>query len=343
MQPAPKPGDTGRTPVDDAWRQWIAENRLRDCSPDSMIASMVAAGIDATAAATAVTAMEREPAFLAARRHQQLLRKLESVVANQQLLWELAPGYDEIEKRPLCSPAEFVECYACASRPVVFTDVTVDWPASSRWSADDLKQRFGDVQVEVGAAPSAAQLAGVTTAPPRPPLSLAAFVDRLAAGERELCLLPRQPLLQGPLAALLGDVGALPDFCDPQRLAAASALGLDAEGTATPLQHAVAMSLHVQVVGRTRWRFISPLQGPLLYNYVGNTSPVDVDRPDFNRYPAFRQARQIEVIVEPGETLFVPLGWWRQVTALTFGISLALANIDLPNQYHHADPDLRNW
>jgi hypothetical protein len=341
MQPAPKPGDTGRTPVDDAWRQWIAENRLRDCSPDSMIASMVAAGIDATAAATAVTAMEREPAFLAARRHQQLLRKLESVVANQQLLWELAPGYGEIEKRPLCSGAEFVECYAGASRPVVFTDLAADWPASSRWSADDLKQRFGDVQVEVQAA--AAQLAGVITAPPRPPLSLAAFIDRLAAGERDLRLVPQQQLLQGRLAALLGDVGTLPDFCASPVLAATATLGIDAEGAATPLQHAAAMSLQVQVVGRSRWRFVSPLQGPLLYNYVGNTSPVDIDQPDFNRYPAFRQARVIEVIVEPGETLFVPLGWWRQVTALTFGVSLALANIDLPNQYHYADPDLRNW
>ena len=31
--------------LDDGWRQWIAENRLRDCTPQSVMATMIAAGV----------------------------------------------------------------------------------------------------------------------------------------------------------------------------------------------------------------------------------------------------------------------------------------------------------
>lgn len=329
--------------VDDTWRQWIAENRLRDCSADSMITSMVAAGIDANAASVAVMSMERDPAFLAARRHQQLLRKLESVVANQQRLWEMAPGYGEIEKRPACDRDEFIELYACSSRPVVFTGLMADWPA--RWSLADLRQRFGDVPLEVqSAAADTAAPAGVTTAPPRPPMPLRSVVERLSVGAAALQITTGPlPLQNGPLAPLLADVGPLPEFCSRALLPATATLLIEAAGQRTPLQHAQQMALHLQTAGRSRWRFISPLQGPLLYNYRGNLSAVDLDQPDLARYPAAAQARPIEVIVDAGEAVFVPLGWWWQRTALELGAALTGPFIDLPNQYHYDNPDLRNW
>jgi hypothetical protein len=32
--PAPRPREIVHAPLTDDWRQWIAENRLRDCTPE---------------------------------------------------------------------------------------------------------------------------------------------------------------------------------------------------------------------------------------------------------------------------------------------------------------------
>jgi hypothetical protein len=78
---APRPLTARPKPIDGDWPQWIAENRLRDCTPESMLATMVASGLDRDACATAIAQVEHDPAYLAARKHQQLQRKLESVLS----------------------------------------------------------------------------------------------------------------------------------------------------------------------------------------------------------------------------------------------------------------------
>jgi ribosomal protein L16 Arg81 hydroxylase len=44
------------------------------------------------------------------------------------------------------------------------------------------------------------------------------------------------------------------------------------------------------------------------------------------------------VVVEPGETLFVPLGWWHQVEALDTSLSISFTNLDVPNSFSWFHP-----
>ena len=100
------------------------------------------------------------------------------------------------------------------------------------------------------------------------------------------------------------------------------------------------MLFHAQVVGRKRWRLISPLQGPRLYNTNGVFSPIDLDAIDLKQFPLFEGVRVLEVVVEPGETMFLPLGWWHQVRALDVSLSFSYSNLALliPNQFSYVDP-----
>ena len=50
-------------------------------------------------------------------------------------------------------------------------------------------------------------------------------------------------------------------------------------------------------------------------------SPFDPEHPDFERFPLARQAALVECIVNPGDMLYVPAGWYHQVRALTFSLS----------------------
>jgi ribosomal protein L16 Arg81 hydroxylase len=49
------------------------------------------------------------------------------------------------------------------------------------------------------------------------------------------------------------------------------------------------------------------------------------------------------VIVEPGEAMFLPLGWWHQVTVLDVSLSFSYSNLALPNHYSFVNPTIRNW
>jgi hypothetical protein len=62
------------------WKQWVAENRLRNCSAQSMADTMVAAGIERQLAENAIASIHEDPCYRAAERFLQLNRKYASVM-----------------------------------------------------------------------------------------------------------------------------------------------------------------------------------------------------------------------------------------------------------------------
>jgi hypothetical protein len=328
------------------WYQWIAENRLRDCTPESMLATMTATGLDPVECEAAIAGMDSDPVFLAARKHQQLQRKLESVLENQQKLWESDPAYTHVEKRAGVSRDEFVERYVRGCRPLVITDIAKDWPAMQRWSPQDLKERFGHLDIEIQDDRDSDPQYEQNKLAHRRMARLGEFVDRVLAGgpTNDYYMTANNEVLRGPaFAPLLADIGSMPPYCDASQLSRLSSFWFGPAGTVTPLHHDTIMLFHTQVVGRKRWRFISPLETPKLYNYSGVFSPIDIDKPDLVRYPRFAEAKVLEVVVEPGETVFLPLAWWHQVTSLDVSLSFSFSNIAVPNEFTYVNPSIHNW
>lgn len=341
-----KPGNLTTAPVDAGWRQWIAENRLRECTPESMLATMTSAGLDAREAADSIRNMESDPVFLAARKHQQLLRKLESVVDNLQKVWESQPDYGVVERREAVSQREFVERYVRGCRPLVITGIARDWPAMTRWSPEDLKQRFGHLDVQIQADRNRDPNFEANKLAHHHKTNLGQFVDLVVNGgpTNDYYLTANNEVLREPgFAPLLQDIGTLPDYCDRSQLAHLSSFWFGPAGTNTPLHHDTIMLLHTQITGRKRWRLISPLETPRLYNFDNVFSPIDIDKPDLNRYPRFKEVKVLETVLEPGDTIFLPLAWWHQVTSLEVSLSFSFTNLAVPNHFAYANPDIRNW
>lgn len=356
LQPAPRPREMTQqeaaaatpagTAIDAGWRQWIAENKLRHCTEDSMVLTMSGAGVDAAQARAAIRAMDEDPVYAAALKMRQLRDKLGSVMSNLQLLWEQAPLYGHIEKRSRVPRDEFVDRYVHGCRPVVLTGVADDWPAMKRWSPQDLKARFGRHTVEIQAERSANARYEVDKLRHRKQVKLADFVDRvLAMGvSNDEYLTANNELLRRPeFSPLLDDIGSLPEVCDRDRLAERSSFWFGPAGTVTPLHHDTLMLFHTQVVGRKRWRFVSPLQTPRVYNHFEVYSPIDLDAVDGSRFPDFQGVQVLETVVEPGETMFLPLAWWHQVSSLDISLSFSYSNLDLPNHYTFRHPTITNW
>jgi ribosomal protein L16 Arg81 hydroxylase len=47
----------------------------------------------------------------------------------------------------------------------------------------------------------------------------------------------------------------------------------------------------------------------------------------------FRQATVINLILQPGEVLFMPVGWWHHVRALDVSVTVSFTNFVFPNHF----------
>jgi ribosomal protein L16 Arg81 hydroxylase len=80
-----------------------------------------------------------------------------------------------------------------------------------------------------------------------------------------------------------------------------------------------------QFHGRKRVYLFSPDQSDLLYRLPFNVhSTVDVDNPDYETYPALNYVKGMSTIMEHGDTLFMPSGYWHHIQYLEGGFGLSV-------------------
>ena len=84
-----------------------------------------------------------------------------------------------------------------------------------------------------------------------------------------------------------------------------------------------------QIHGRIKVILISPSYTKYLYksNHFKNgsvLSKVNFWNPDLKRYPLFNKAQYIEILLYPGQILYIPSYWWYAIENLDNSISISI-------------------
>ena len=318
------------------WRLWAAENLLAGRSREEVASVLVEQGVDAEEAAAQVAALLASPVTAAARRYVAQSRRLELTTRLLAELNRTAPHATRVERRAGVGAEEFFDRYYATCTPVVLTDVVTRWPAFGRWTPEYLKARVGDVEVAAVFGREGDPDYDLNTPKHSRPVRFGDFIDRVvAAGEsNDLYLVANNRNMdRAALQVLYDDVALDPTFFDPKRLAGSVALWVGPGGTVTPMHHDTCNILFGQVYGRKRFRLVAPWEPAMIPATRGVYSRVDPEAPDLAAYPDFAKAVVKDVTLEPGDMLFIPVGWWHHVRALSLSINLAFTNFTRSNAF----------
>lgn len=324
------------TPFPDRYREWIARNKLIGVEDEPLVRILTERGVPEAVARDEVRAVSAHPYYRAGRPLALALTRMESLLDAYSSLAALSPNYREVERRAGLSPSEFFEQYYSANRPVILQDLARSWKALSRWTFDYLKKTVGDVSVEIFSGRDADRHPGLSRDRHRRRILFAEYVDMVASGREtnDYYLEANNFALRNEgMKRLIGDIELFPGFIDPSQTDGHVDFWFGPAGTVTPLHHDLFNVFLTQVQGRKRIRLIPSFQVHRVYSEHGVWSQVDLENPDYERFPLFEKADIFDVVLEPGESLFIPIAWWHHVRALDVSISIGLDHFVWPNVY----------
>jgi hypothetical protein len=323
----------------DNLQRWIAESLAAGVTPEALAAHLAARGADDIAAAAAVDDVLGTPGYLAAARTAARLAKLERLLALQEEVRLSAPDAAEVPRRIGIGPERFLAEHWSVSRPVVLEDVVCEWPAADRWTPEHLREVVGAAPVEAMTQRDLDPRYEVNFELHRTTLPMADLVDRVRAESptNDLYMVANNTFFAHAAAApLLAEIGFDERYLLDDPYGETTYLWFGPAGTRTPLHHDTASVLLAQLYGTKRVLLLSPYVSHRVANEISVYSEVDVWAPDLARHPRYAGLEPIEAELEPGDALFIPVGWWHAAEALEISISVSFTGFRFPNHYAFA-------
>ncbi|MCP2729137.1 cupin-like domain-containing protein [Limnofasciculus baicalensis] len=333
------------TALSEGWQKWIIENKLIKVPDPTLIEVMVKNGIDRQIAIQAINKIDSDSSFQSESNYYQQLKKLESILEVNRKLAELSPKLGTIERRSRIDREEFLEKYYSTNTPLIITDMMGDWQAMSSWCPEFIKENYGNCLVQVQTNRNSDPNYEINTETHKKTIELREYVDMVVNGgdTNDYYMVANNGNLdREDFKGLLNDIQMFPEFIDPLKSKQRVFFWFGPAGTITPLHHDTMNIFMAHIYGRKRWRLISPAYTPLVYNNIGVFSEIDLENPDDEKYPLFKDVRVIETVLEPGEVIFVPVGWWHQVKGLDVTIALSFINFIFPNDYKYQNPNIKS-
>lgn len=207
--------------------------------------------------------------------------------------------------------------FRSACRPVLMKGAAAAWPAVSSWTPEVLGARFADLAVTPSMdLPDTEVPYRYRERDFRRSMTMTEFVRRMRSGER--CYLDQMSIAFCEGASSDYDFAAF----GPEDVKVI-ALWMGAY-TCSGLHYDWVDNLFAQVYGTKQVILAPPEEARHLYPFPDNhtKSQVAPRQPDLRAFPRFQHARLLTAVVEPGDVVYIPKGWWHFLGAPGASISL---------------------
>lgn len=235
-----------------------------------------------------------------------------------------------VDKVPSIDTEKFKREYYNPMRPLVITNLAKQWPAYTKWNWDYFKAALGNLEVGVYNNIKSDAYTPINKADDY--MKFGDYLDMLKKGPVALRIFLFNIFQNAP--DIINDFTWPDDFMNGF-VKRYPMLFVGGAGSITHLHFDIDLShiLHTQFAGKKRVLLFpyeeqyklyrKPFEVLSLANFENYAYP-GKSKLDFSAYPAIQKAKGYEVILEHGDTLFMPAGYWHHMEYLDSGFAMSL-------------------
>lgn len=221
------------------------------------------------------------------------------------------------------SHKDFIANYLKAGKPVILTDfIHKDSPALSKWSYDYFKEIAGDQIISLYGKEEDSQ--DRVASAPVTQMKFSEYLDLIESKPTDLRIFLFNLLKLKP--ELNHDI-IYNDVTDGKVIKWLPYLFFGGEGSSTRNHYDIDMSnVFISQYKGIKKIWLFPLnESTNLYKIPFNFhSLANLKEPDYDKFPALKNLKGIEAEIHPGETLFMPSGYWHYIQYVTEGFSISV-------------------
>jgi hypothetical protein len=228
---------------------------------------------------------------------------------------------EQVDRRAGLTKKEFLNEYLRPGRPVVFTDMTKDWPALNKWTAEFFKENYGQLKVPVFnsnySKPGKKYMAADRE------MNFKDFIEATENGATDLRLFLFDMFDPAPELR--------EDFKFPTVMSGFIKrfpfMFFGGKGSEVTMHYDIdcANVFLTQFIGSKHIILFPPGESDKIYHHPFTVkSLISPELPDYDRFPALQNVRGYETILKHGETIFMPTRYWHYMHYLDFSFGLAL-------------------
>jgi hypothetical protein len=224
------------------------------------------------------------------------------------------------------SKEDFMQNYFKPQKPVVIEQYIKDWPAYSKWSLDYMKDIAGDKTVPLYDDRPVDYKDGFNE--PHATMKMSEYVDLLKNEPTKYRIFLWNVLKEIP--QLQKDF-TFPDF-GLKLMKRLPMLFFGGKNSHTFMHHDIDLAniFHFHFEGKKQCILFDQKQNDYLYKIPHSLitrEDIDFSNPDFEKWPALKNANGWECKLNHGEVLYMPEGYWHYMKYLTPGFSMSLRAI----------------
>ena len=217
------------------------------------------------------------------------------------------------------TPEHFKKEYLRKEKPVILRGLWKEFPAATKWTVSYFKEHLGDI--EVGVFVSKLQKEDRSFKQPHRKMKFSEYLDTITADQESdvrlflFNIFKHKPELKN-------------DFSYPpltRFYIKIPFMFFGGKNSKVRIHQDMDWSnvFLTQLHGRKEVFLFHPRYSKLLYKYpFGVHSSVNIDQPDYQKYPGLKYVKGLHCIMEPGDTLFMPSGHWHYIKYLEGGYAI---------------------